>query len=117
MAALSAKSITTINATAAAVAPHAKTITKNFYKRLFRKHPGLYAYFNKSNQQAGRQPAALAKAVVGYASNVDNPSILGPAVEMIAVKHCALQVLPAHYPLIHENVSSRVRRGMPFALK
>jgi len=116
MAALSAKSIATIKATAGAVAPHATTITKNFYGRLFRKHPELFAFFNKSNQHAGRQPAALANAVVAYASNIDNLGVLGPAVEMMAVKHCGLQVLPAHYPIVHDNVSMRVVNGVPYRL-
>lgn len=39
-----------------------------------------------------------------YASNIDKLHTLGPAVQLMAVKHCGLQVLPEHYSIVHDNV-------------
>lgn len=90
--ALSQSAIDMVKATAPAVAPHAKTIVANFYKKMLGSHPELYAFFNKGHQSSGRQPQALTDAVLAYATNIDNLGVLGPAVGMMATKHCALQV-------------------------
>lgn len=99
---LSAKTIAVIKATAPVVAPHATTITTAFYKKMFSRHPEMFQFFNKANQAKGKQPHALSDAVIAYASNIDNLGSLGPAVSLMAVKHCALQVQPAHYQVVHD---------------
>jgi nitric oxide dioxygenase len=105
---ISKQSIDIIKATAPVVAPHAKDITTLFYKKMLGRHPELFQYFNKANNGGGRQPQALADAVVAYASNIDNLGVLGPAVSLMAVKHCALQVQPEHYPIVHDNLMEAV---------
>jgi nitric oxide dioxygenase len=42
----------------------------------------------------------LAAAVLAYARNIDNLAVLGGAVERIAQKHVALNILPEHYPFV-----------------
>ena len=94
-AVLSAESIKIVKATAPVVAPRAEELTKHFYGKMFKNNPEVLAFFNQANQKKERgQPQALAHAVVAYASNIENLSVLGPAVEAMAVKHCGLQVLP-----------------------
>eukprot|EP00286_Rhodomonas_abbreviata_P009006 CAMPEP_0181342818 /NCGR_PEP_ID=MMETSP1101-20121128/31221_1 /TAXON_ID=46948 /ORGANISM="Rhodomonas abbreviata, Strain Caron Lab Isolate" /LENGTH=165 /DNA_ID=CAMNT_0023454337 /DNA_START=62 /DNA_END=556 /DNA_ORIENTATION=- len=105
--ALSPNAISVVKATAAAVAPHAGAITTNFYGRLF-QNPAMYTFFNKANQRKGRQPQALADAVVAYASNIDNLGALKHAVPLMAHKHCALHVLPEHYQIVHDNLMDAI---------
>jgi nitric oxide dioxygenase len=93
-----------IKATAPLVAEHATEITTLFYKTMFANSPEAATFFNVANQSAGRQPQALANAVVAYALNIDNLGALGAAVELIAAKHCGLQVLPQHYSIVHDNL-------------
>ncbi|CAM9422630.1 unnamed protein product, partial [Ectocarpus fasciculatus] len=93
-----------VKATAPLVAEHAEEITKLFYKTMFTNNPEAAQFFNIANQSAGRQHKALANAIIAYALNIDNLGALGDAVELIASKHCGLQVLPEHYPIVHDNL-------------
>ena len=38
------------------------------------------------------------------AANIDNLTALGPAVELIAQKHCSLGILPEHYPIVGKHL-------------
>jgi len=109
---ISPESIAIIQATAAVVAPLAQKITQAFYTNITTKHPQLFAFFNKGNQMGeSQQPKALAAAIVAYASNIGDLSPLvvpGGPVEIMAHKHCALGVLPEHYPLVHEFVMGAI---------
>lgn len=108
---MSDKTIETIKATAGVVAPKALDITRNFYDRVFTKMPELFALFNKTNKATDVQPQALAGAIVAYASNID---ALGPLVvahgpvEVICHKHAGLNIQPAHYPVVHDNLMESV---------
>ncbi|MDZ4818130.1 MAG: NO-inducible flavohemoprotein [Planctomycetota bacterium] len=97
---LSEKSLQIVKATAAAVAPHAETITRRFYQLMFAGNPEVQAYFNPAHQYTGGQQRALAAAICAYAANIDNLAALGSAVELIAQKHCSLGILPEHYPIV-----------------
>ena len=105
---MSDATIATIKATAPVVAPAALEITKTFYKGLFEKNPGLLSIFNQQNQASGAQPAALAASVVAFASNIDQLQEIvgfpGSPVDVIAHTHCGLQVLPQHYPIVHDEM-------------
>ena len=92
-----------VKATAPLVAEHAEEITRLFYMTMFLNNPEASQFFNKANQ-TGDQPKALANAIIAYALNIDNLGALGDAVELIASKHCGLQVLPEHYPIVHDNL-------------
>jgi len=108
---MSEKTIATIKATAPVVAPKALEITQAFYSKVLGKMPALLGLFNKSNFSSNKQPRALAEAVVAYASNIDS---LGPLlvphgpVDMIANKHCGLNIAPAHYVVVHENLMETI---------
>jgi nitric oxide dioxygenase len=95
---LSEETKSVVRATVPALAAHGTTITAAMYKRLF-EDPAVRDMFNQANQgDDGRQTKALAHAILAYAQNIDNLSVLGPAVERIAQKHVGLYILPEHYP-------------------
>lgn len=109
---LSDSTIEIIKAITPAVAEHAEQITTNFYGRMFKANPEVKAFFNFAHQQSGRQPLALAQAVAAYFSNIDRLEVLGPAVELIAQKHCSLGVQPEHYPIVGEHLLDAIGEVM-----
>src|SRR5690606_41634485 len=46
----------------------------------------------------------LAGAICAYAANIDNLGALGPAVELIAHKHCSLGIQAEHYPIVGKHL-------------
>jgi len=98
------KSLEIVKATAPVVAANAEAITRRFYGLMFAGNPEVKAFFNQAHQHAGTQPRALAGAIIAYASNIDNLAALGPAVELIAQKHCALMIKPEHYPIVGKHL-------------
>lgn len=101
---LTAKDIETVKATAPLVAEKALEITRAFYPRMFRENPEVKRYFNMAHQRTGGQPRALAGAISAYAANIDNPAALVAAVELIAQKHCSLEVRADQYPIVGRNL-------------
>lgn len=106
--ALSAKAINVVKATAPVVAEHALQITSTFYNKMFDNNPEVNTFFNKAHQVAGRQPRALADSVIQYALHIDDLGALGPLVERIAHRHCALSVKPEHYGIVHSNLMAAI---------
>jgi nitric oxide dioxygenase len=101
---LNEQTIQTVKATAPAVAAHAEEITQRFYQLMFSGNPEVKAYFNPAHQYTGGQQRALAGAICAYAANIDNLQVLGPAVELIAHKHCSLGIQPEHYPIVGKHL-------------
>lgn len=105
---LSEKTINIVKATAPVMAEHGEAITRYFYQLLFSHHPELLNIFNTSHQKTGRQQAALAAAVYGYAAHIDNLEALSDAVRRIAHKHASFNVKPEHYPIVGEHLLAAV---------
>ncbi|RIK80408.1 MAG: NO-inducible flavohemoprotein [Planctomycetota bacterium] len=101
---LSDKTISIVKATAPAVAAHAEAITRRFYGLMFAGNPEVRSFFNQAHQHAGTQQRALAGAICAYAANIDNLGVLGPAIELIAHKHCSLDIKPEHYPIVGKHL-------------
>ena len=101
---LNPKTIEIVKATAPAVAAHAEEITRRFYQLMFTGDPQVKAFFNQAHQHTGGQQRALAGAICAYAANIDNLGALGPAVELIAQKHCSLGIQPEHYPIVGKHL-------------
>ncbi len=102
------------------------TIPNKFYEKMLGENPELGAYFNMAHHLSNegltnkrlRQPAAFAQAmmppggtqeevlagsVVAAVEHLQNlEEIAGPA-ERIVQRHCALGILPEHYPYVHDN--------------
>ena len=97
---LSAGTITLVRASVPALAEHGSAITAAMYARLF-EDTHVRALFNHANQgEGGAQVHALAAAILGYASNIENLQAVAPVVERIAQKHIGYHILPEHYPYV-----------------
>lgn len=97
---LSDQTIALVKATVPALEQHGLAITRRMYARMF-ENEEIRDLFNQSHHgETGSQPKALADAVLAYARNIDNLGALGGAVERIAQKHVALNILPEHYPFV-----------------
>jgi nitric oxide dioxygenase len=101
---LSPRTIEVVKATAPLVAEHAEVITRRFYGLMFAGNPEVLAYFNPAHQHSGGQQRALAGAICAYAANIDDLSVLGLAIELIAQKHCSLGIQAAHYPIVGKHL-------------
>lgn len=106
---ISPRSIEIIQSIAPAVAANSETLTRQSYQRMFAENPEVLAYFNPAHQHSGGQQRALAGAIVAYFSHIDNPSVLGPAIEIIAQKHCSLGIQPEHYPIVGKHLLAAVK--------
>jgi nitric oxide dioxygenase len=106
---LSQSTIDVVKATAPVVASHAETITRRFYSLMFAANPEVQAYFNQAHQYSGGQQRALAGAICAYAANIDNLAALGPAVELIAQKHCSLGIQREKYPIVGKHLLAAIK--------
>lgn len=80
------------------------TLTSYFYKRMLSNNPDLKNVFNMDSQTSGRQPRALAAAVLAYAEHIENPAALAKAVERMTTKHVSLDIQPDQYSIVGENL-------------
>jgi nitric oxide dioxygenase len=106
---LSPTTIQLVKATVPALEVHGAEITRRMYERLF-EDASMRELFNHAHQGAtGSQPKALADAVLAYARNIAHLSVLGAAVERIAQKHVALNILPEHYPFVAQALLAAIQ--------
>ena len=105
---LSPATIALVKATVPALEAHGLEITRRMYERMFR-NAEIRDLFNQSHHgESGAQPKALAQAVLAYARNIDNLGALSGAVERIAQKHVALNILPEHYPYVADALLAAI---------
>ena len=69
-----------IRATVPVLRSSGVALTRHFYQRMFTHNPELKNIFNQGHQNSGRQQEALAGAVLAYAENIDDPSVILPVV-------------------------------------
>lgn len=106
---LNQKTIDIVKSTVPVLKSNGVEITTTFYKLLFNSNPEVKAMFDMSKQESGAQPKALAGVVLAAAQNIDNLSILLPAVQKIAQKHVALNVKAEHYPIVGANLLEAIK--------
>jgi nitric oxide dioxygenase len=94
------------------VAANAETVTRRFYELMFAGNPEVKDYFNAAHQHSGGQQRALAGAICAYFANIDNLAALGPAVNLIAHKHCSLGIKPEHYPIVGKHLLAAIKDVM-----
>lgn len=97
---LPASQLAIIKATVPVLQQHGEAITKVMYDSLISDHPDLRDVFSSTSQTTGRQPRALARAVLCYATYIDDLPKLAHAVERIAQKHVSLFVRPEQYDVV-----------------
>ncbi|PTR01606.1 nitric oxide dioxygenase [Mucilaginibacter yixingensis] len=98
-----------ITATVPVLRENGVALTKYFYNRMFTHHPELKNMFNMGNQKSDRQQTALALAVLAYAENIADPSVLLPAVDHIGHKHTSLDIRPEHYIIVGTQLIASIQ--------
>lgn len=93
-----------VKSTVSVLRENGVALTSYFYNRMLNNNPELNNVFNLDSQSSGRQPRALAAAVLAYAENIENPAVLGKAIEHIAKKHVSLDIQPDQYSIVGENL-------------
>lgn len=106
---LNQNTIDIVKSTVPVLRTHGVEITKTFYTRMFAANPEVKAMFDMGKQESGAQPQALANVVLAAAQNIDNLSILLPAVQKIAQIHVNLNVKPEHYPVVGTNLLEAIK--------
>ncbi|OAA58476.1 Globin [Niveomyces insectorum RCEF 264] len=106
--ALTPEQLAIVKATAPVLQQQGVAITTLFYNNLLAAHPALKNVFSLTSQATGAQPRALAAAVLAYAAHIDDLGALHHAVERIAHKHASLQIQPAQYDLVGENLLAAI---------
>jgi len=109
---LSARTIEIVKTITPLVAANATTLTRRFYELMFQGNPEVGKFFNQAHQHSGGQQQALAGAICAYFANIDRLEILGPAVNLIAHKHCSLGIQPEHYPIVGKHLLAAIRDVM-----
>ena len=93
-----------VKATVPVLRENGVALTSYFYQRMLKNNPELKNVFNLDHQSTGRQPRALAAAVLAYAENIENPGVLAKAVERITTKHVSLDIEPEQYSIVGDNL-------------
>ena len=91
-----------VKSTIPALKQYGEDITKVFYRELFSRYPQVQGMFDMEKQKNGKQPVALAMAILNAATNIDDLEKIRRSVESIGKTHVSLNVLPEHYPLVGE---------------
>ncbi|MBF9254136.1 NO-inducible flavohemoprotein [Pontibacter sp. 172403-2] len=97
-----------IKATVPVLREHGVTLTTHFYSRMFQHNPELKNVFNMGNQGSGKQQLSLAMAVLAYAENIEDPSVLVQAVTKIGHKHISLDIRPEHYAIVGKHLLASI---------
>lgn len=98
------KQIDLVKSTVPVLRENGVVLTNYFYNRMLANHPDLKETFNMGHQRSGAQAKALAGAVLAYAENIEDPSVLMPVVELIAHKHVSLNIQAPDYSIVGENL-------------
>lgn len=97
-----------VKSTVPALEAHGVTITTTMYDSLMRD-PDVASMFNQTDQANGRQPKALAAAVLAYARHIDHPERLDAALGLIVERHVAVMVKPEQYPVVGAALLDAIR--------
>lgn len=106
---LSKKDIELVKSTVPLLEQGGTAITEHFYTRMFANNPELKHIFNMSNQHTNKQRIALFEAILAYAKNIENISVLQAAVERIAQKHTSFNIQPQHYDIVGLHLIETMR--------
>ena len=106
---LSAEHIAIVKSTAPLLESRGEALTTHFYEKLLADHAEVRPLFNQAHQASGAQARALAKGVLMYARHIDELEQLGGLVGQIINKHVALNILPAHYPVVGQCLLQSIR--------
>lgn len=106
---LKQSTINIVKSTAPLISEKGELFTQHFYKRMFSNNPEVLPFFNQSNQHSGTQQRALSSAIIAYANNIDNLSVLDSAIDVIVHKHVSLQIKEEQYPIVGDNLIGTIK--------
>ena len=109
--------INLVKATVPVLRENGVALTDYFYKRMLGNNPDLKETFNMGHQRSGAQAQALAGAVLAYAENIEDPSVLLPVVEMIAHKHVSLNIQAPDYNIVGENLLHSISEVLSISME
>lgn len=79
-----------------------------FYQRMLTNNPELIDVFNIANQASGKQQNALTGAVLAYAENIDNPTVLINTLKAIGNKHVSLNIAAEQYDIVGNHLINSI---------
>ena len=106
---LTARQKELVKATVPVLREHGVALISHFYKRMLTGNPELQNVFNNAHQARGHQQQALAGAVLAYAENIENPTVLLNAVKHIATKHCTIGIRSEQYGIVGKHLLASIK--------
>ncbi|WP_180177053.1 NO-inducible flavohemoprotein [Acinetobacter sp. YH12039] len=106
-----------VKATVPVLRENGVALTGYFYNRMLGNNPDLKETFNMGHQRSGAQAQALAGAVLAYAENIEDPSVLLPVVELIAHKHVSLNIQAPDYNIVGENLLHSISEVLSISME
>ncbi|XID74751.1 NO-inducible flavohemoprotein [Alkanindiges sp. WGS2144] len=106
-----------VKATVPVLRENGVALTSHFYNRMLGNNPHLKETFNLGHQRSGAQAQALAGAVLAYAENIDDPSVLAPVIELIAHKHVSLNIQAPDYNIVGENLLHSISEVLSISME
>lgn len=79
-----------------------------FYQRMLTNNPELKDVFNIANQASGKQQNALTGAVLAYAENIDDPTVLINTLKAIGNKHVSLNIAAEQYDIVGNHLINSI---------
>ena len=79
-----------------------------FYQRMLTNNPDLKDIFNMANQASGKQQNALTGAVLAYAENIDDPTVLINTLKAIGNKHVSLNIAAEQYDIVGNHLINSI---------
>ena len=101
---LTARQKELVKATVPVLREHGVALISHFYKRMLTSNPELQNVFNNAHQARGHQQQALAGAVLAYAENIENPTVL-----LIDIKHCTIGIRAEQYGIVGKHLLASIK--------
>ena len=98
-----------IKATVPILRTNGNDLITYFYQRMLSNNPELKNIFNMANQASGKQQNALSGAVLAYAENIENPTVLINTLKSIGNKHVSLNIQPEQYDIVGNHLIGSIK--------
>lgn len=99
-----------IKATVPILRTNGNDLITYFYQRMLSNNPELKNIFNMANQASGKQQNALSGAVLAYAENIEDPTVLINTVKSIGNKHVSLNIQPEQYDIVGNHLIGSIKK-------